>query len=83
MASSTWEEMGFGPYPVSEISHTILKLSDGIDLAMKVWLPCSKRSIQEHFPLFSINENDKWTEQIYPGKDLFIFNDNEKIPFYS
>ena len=40
---------GFGPYEVAVVRHFMVKLKDGVRLALKIWFPSSKLS-RKYFP---------------------------------
>lgn len=61
------ESMGTGPYSVTEVQHSTITLSDGIKLAMKVWLPCRKDEIEEFFPYFGTEKQLSWSTEINIG----------------
>ena len=42
-------DKGFGPYPVTTLIHSTIKLNDGVDIAFKAWLPFID-DIDDHFP---------------------------------
>ena len=65
--TSVTPEMGFGPYSVTEISHSIVALKDGISIAMKVWLPCTAKDVPLFFPGFRSEDQLKWTTQLHSG----------------
>ena len=72
--------MEFGPYPVTEISHTNLKLSDGTRLAMKVWLPCLQHNIEKKFSFFNTEESRNWMKNIYTGTQSVNADFEELFP---
>ena len=80
MTDPSWQEMGFGSYPVTEISHSILTLHDGTDIAIKVWLPCSKYTISNLFPFFATEENTKWMTEMYSGSEMVKSNPETSFP---
>lgn len=63
-----WDKMGFGNFPVTEISHSTIALSDGTNLGMKVWLPCLVSQITQKFPYFEKQESIKWSKELYVKK---------------
>ena len=67
MALLMSEEMDAGPYTVTEIPHSTVTLSDGIRLAIKIWLPCSKDNIEQLFPYFSTEKQLKWSQELHSG----------------
>ena len=64
----SWEAMGFGPYPVLEISQSTITVSDGTELAVKYWIPTKLSDASNQFKSLLNDSSLPWTCQIYNGK---------------
>ena len=75
------EEFGAGPFPVTEISHCIYQLKNGVNLAMKVWLPCKSNEVEKYFPYFAAEEWRRWSKEIYTGTFYWSLHYEAKVSF--